>query len=264
LSALIHATAVIHPSTELHPTVRVEPYAVIGKGVKIGANTIIGAHAVIEGLAEIGEDNHIFPGAAIGLEPQDLKYQGGKSWVKIGDRNRIREYVTINRATNEGEATVIGNDNLLMAYAHVAHNCLIENEVIIANSVAIAGHVHIESMATISGVLGIHQFVHIGKMAMVGGMSRITRDVPPYMLVEGNPARVRSLNLVGLKRRGFTSADIKLLKKAFRLLYHEGMSLTKAIEQLDLLSEAESIQYLRNFLQLATSQGRRGLISGKN
>lgn len=263
MSALIHPTAVIHPDAQLHPTVRVAAYAVIGAGVKIGAHTNIGSHVVIEGLTEIGEHNSIFPGAAIGLEPQDLKYKGAASWVKIGDRNRIREYVTINRATEEGEATVIGNDNLLMAYAHVAHNCIIDNEVIIANNVAMAGHVQIESMAVISGVLGIHQFVHIGRLAMVGGMSRISRDVPPYMLVEGNPAKVRSLNLVGLKRRGFTSSDFRQLKKAFRILYNDNLSLLQAIEQLELFSDNENIRYLVNFLKMSVLQGRRGLIPGK-
>lgn len=207
MKTLIHPTAVIHPGAELHPTVQVGPYAVIGEQVKVGAETVIGAHAVLEGLTEIGARNQIFPGATIGLEPQDLKYDGGLSLVKIGDGNRIREYVTINRATRTGEATLIGNGNLLMAYVHVAHNCVIEDSVLISNAVALAGHVHIESRAVIGGVLGIHQFVRIGRLAMVGGMSRIDRDVPPYMLVEGNPARVRSLNLVGLKRAGIAEAE---------------------------------------------------------
>lgn len=263
MSALIHPTAVIDSHAELHPTVRVEPYAVIGNKVKIGANTVVGSHAIIDGLTEIGTDNQIFPGAAIGLEPQDLKYKGANSCVKIGDRNRIREYVTINRATDEGEATVLGNDNLLMAYSHIGHNCLIGNEVIIANSVAIAGHVSIDSMAVISGVLGIHQFVHIGRMAMVGGMSRISRDVPPYMLVEGNPARVRSLNLTGLRRRGFSSSEIRELKKAFSCLYLQKMSLQEAISHEDFKSNNQHIQHLRNFLLESSSQGRRGLILGK-
>jgi UDP-N-acetylglucosamine acyltransferase len=261
LNCLIHPTAAIDPQAELHPTVRVAPYAVIGSGVKIGANTTVGSHAVIEGLTEIGRDNQIFPGAAIGLEPQDLKYKGGASLVKIGDRNRIREYVTINRATETNEATIIGNDNLLMAYSHVGHNCILEDEIIIANSVAIAGHVRIESRAVISGVLGIHQFVRIGRMAMVGGMSRISRDVPPYMLVEGNPARVRSLNLVGLKRKGLSQSEIALLKKAFRLLYREGLSLSKAIEQLDLLKDSLHVDYLKHFLQESLA-GKRGIVRG--
>ena len=263
-SHLIHPTAIVQPEAQLHPTVRVDPYAIIGSQVKIGANTIIGSHAVIDGCTEIGSHNHIFPGAAIGLEPQDLKYKGANSLVKIGNNNQIREYVTINKATEEGEATIIGNDNLLMAYAHVAHNCIIENNVIIANNVAMAGHVCIESQAVISGVLGIHQFVHIGQMAMVGGMSRINRDVPPYMLVEGNPAKVRALNFVGLKRRGLAKEDLRQLKKAFRILYHEGLALENAIARLDLLEQNKPIENLRNFLQLSSADGRRGLIAGKN
>ena len=263
-SHLIHPTAIVQPGAQLHPTVRVDPYAIIGSQFKIGANTIIGCHAVIDGRTEIGSNNQIFPGAAIGLEPQDLKYKGANSLVKIGDNNQIREYVTINKATEEGEATTIGNDNLLMAYSHVAHNCIIENNVIIANNVAMAGHVCIESQAVISGVLGIHQFVHIGQMAMVGGMSRINRDVPPYMLVEGNPAKVRALNFVGLKRRGFSKEDLRQLKKAFRILYHEGLALENAIARLDLLDQNKPIQNLRHFLQLSIADGRRGLISGKN
>ena len=263
MTALIHPTAVINQNAQIHPTVRIDPYAVIGDRVSIDANTVVGSHAIIDGLTTIGKDNQIFPGAAIGLEPQDLKYQGANSAVVIGDRNRIREYVTINRATNEGEATIIGNDNLLMAYSHVGHNCVIDNEVIIANSVAIAGHVQIESMAIISGVLGIHQFVHIGTMAMVGGMSRISRDVPPYMLVEGNPARVRSLNLVGLKRRGIKSEEIRQLKKAFKLLYLQHIPLQEAIAKLNLLSDSKYIQHLRSFVEQSGSSTRRGLIMGK-
>ena len=263
-SHLIHPTAIVQPGAQLHPTVRVDPYAIIGSQVKIGANTIIGSHAVIDGRTEIGSNNQIFPGAAIGLEPQDLKYKGANSLVKIGNNNQIREYVTINKATEEGEATIIGNDNLLMAYSHVAHNCVIENNVIIANNVAMAGHVFIESQAVISGVLGIHQFVHIGQMAMVGGMSRINRDVPPYMLVEGNPPKVRALNFVGLKRRGLSKEELRQLKKAFRILYHEGLALENAIARLDLLDQCQPVQNLRHFLQVSSADGRRGLISGKN
>ena len=262
MTALIHPTAVIGQNAQIHSTAKIEAYAVIGGNVSIGANTVVGSHAILDGSTTIGEDNQIFPGAAIGLEPQDLKYQGAKSQVIIGNRNRIREYVTINRATGEGEATVIGDDNLLMAYSHVGHNCKIDNEVVIANSVAIAGHVHIESMAVISGVLGIHQFVHIGRLAMVGGMSRISRDVPPYMTVEGNPARVRSLNLVGLKRRGVSNEEIKLLKKAFRLLYLQHIPLKDAIAQLDSLPDRH-IRHLRDFIANSSSPDRRGLIMNK-
>lgn len=232
MSTLIHPTAVVHPNAQIHPTVQVGPYAVIGEYVTVGEGTVIGAHAILDGYTRIGQGNRIYPGAAIGLEPQDLKYQGAASLVEIGDRNTIREYVTVNRATAAGEKTIIGNDNLLMAYVHVAHNCILENNIIIANNVAIAGHVEIESRAVIGGMLGIHQFVHIGKMAMLGGMSRIDRDVPPFMLVEGNPSKVRSLNLVGLKRSGLTPAEMGLLKQAFRLLYRSDLKTSEAIAQL--------------------------------
>ncbi|MBO3460538.1 acyl-ACP--UDP-N-acetylglucosamine O-acyltransferase [Aetokthonos hydrillicola Thurmond2011] len=263
MKTLIHPTAVIHPNAELHPTVQVGAYAVIGGQVKVGPETVIGAHVVLEGPLEIGMRNQIFPGAAIGMEPQDLKFVGERSWVKIGDDNLIREYVTINRATGAGEATTIGNGNLLMAYAHVAHNCVIEDFVVIPNSVALAGHVYIESRARLGGVLGVHQFVHIGRMSMVGGMARIDRDVPPYMLVEGNPARVRSLNLVGLKRSGLDPVDLQILKKAFRILYRSDLTFKEALEELETLGDTEELQNLRRFLLLSQMPGRRGCIPGK-
>lgn len=263
MATLIHPTAVIHPGAELHPTVQIGAYAVIGENVKVGPETTIGAHVVIEGPTEIGARNQIFPGAAIGLEPQDLKYIGEMSWVKIGDDNRIREYVTINRATGAGEATLIGNNNLLMAYVHVAHNCVIEDSVVISNAVSMAGHVQIESKAVLGGMVGIHQFVHIGRLSMIGGCSRIIQDVPPYMLVEGNPAHVRSLNQVGLKRAGITTAEMGQFKKAFRTLYRSKQTMNEALEHLDLLLDNEHLQHLRRFLQLSQMEGRRGSISAR-
>jgi UDP-N-acetylglucosamine acyltransferase len=263
MATLIHPTSVIHPGAELHPTVQIGAYAVIGDNVKIGPETTIGAHVVLEGPTEIGARNQIFTGAVIGSEPQDRKYNGAHSWVKIGDDNQIREYVTINRATGAGEATLIGNGNLLMAYVHVAHNCVIEDSVVIANNLAMAGHVHIESHATIGGVVGIHQFVHIGRLAMVGGCSRIDRDVPPFMRVAGNPARVRTLNLVGLKRSGITATEMGLLKKAFRTLYRSEYTLNQALDHLDLLPNDEYLQHLHQFLQLSQMEGRRGSIPGR-
>ena len=263
MKTLIHPTAVINPNAQLHPTVQVGAYAVIGGNVKVGPETTIGAHVVLEGPLEIGARNKIYPGAVIGMEPQDLKYNGEFSWVKIGDNNMIREYVTINRATGTGEETRIGNGNLLMAYVHIGHNCVLDDSVVIANSVALAGHVHIESRARLSGVLGVHQFVHIGTMAMVGGMARIDRDVPPYMLVEGNPSRIRSLNLVGLKRSGMDSTNFQLLKKAFRILYRSQLTFKEALQQLELLGDTPDLVNLRRFLLLSQMSGRRGLIPGK-
>jgi UDP-N-acetylglucosamine acyltransferase len=263
MTPLIHPTAVIHPNAELHPTVQVGAYAVIGEQVKVGPGTTIGHHVILEGWTEIGARNQIYPGAVIGLAPQDLKYQGAVSYVKIGNDNIIREYVTINRATYAEEETRLGDSNLLMAYVHVGHNCIIADQTVIANGVALAGHVTIESMARISGILGIHQFVHIGQLAMVGGMTRVERDVPPFMLVEGNPSRVRSLNSVGLKRAGFSTEDLSILKKAFRVLYRSSERLETRLEQLDLLPDNPHLQHLQQFIQLSTTSKRRGLIPGK-
>lgn len=262
MATLIHPTAVIHPKAELHPTVQVGAYAVIGSQVKVGPETIIGPHVVLDGWTEIGARNHIFVGAAIGMEPQDLKYDGSTALVRIGDGNVIREYVTIHRATFADEATVIGDNNLLMAYVHVGHNCVLEDHIIISNAVSLSGHVYVESKARLSGVLGVHQFVRIGRYSMVGGMSRIERDVPPYTLVEGNPSKVRSLNLVGLKRAGL-APDIPFLKKAFRLMYRSGVPFAQALKELELLSDNEHVQHFYEFLWRSQQPGRRGVIPGR-
>ncbi len=262
MPTLIHPTAVIHPNAQIHPTVQVGAYVVIGDGVTIGAGTVLGAHVVIDGDTQIGEQNQIFTGAVIGSQPQDLKYDGGCNAVRIGNGNQIREYVTINQATHTGEVTQIGDNNLLMAYTHVGHNCVLENHIIIANGVALAGHIHIESHARISGVLGVHQFVRIGQFAMVGGMTRIDRDIPPYMLIEGNPARVRTLNLVGLQRSEQISDDVlKSLKKAFRLLYRSGLTLEQALAAVKHLPDNEHLAHLQQFICVSIA-GQRGLTPG--
>ncbi len=267
-TTLIHPTAVIHTGARLHPTVKVGPYAVIGEQVTIGPDTEIGAHVVIDGQTTIGSRNRIFPGSAIGLEPQDLKYDGAMSRVDIGDHNLIREGVTINRATNAGESTRIGHHNLLMAYSHVAHNCIVEDQVVVANSAALAGHVYVESWARISGLVGVHQFVHIGRFAYIGGLSRIDRDVPPFTMVNGNPARVRGLNQVGLQRAGLAAQhqgeDYRQLKQAYRLVYRSGGSLTDALAKLSQWDDNELVHHFSQFL-LASSQHphRRGFLPGR-
>ena len=267
-TTLIHPSAVIHAGAQIHASATIGPYAVIGEKVTIGANTSIGAHAVIDGYTRIGDRNRIFPHAAIGLEPQDLKYDGSMSLVEIGDDNAVRECVTINRPTRIGEVTRLGNHNLLMAYSHVAHNCEISDRVIIANSVALAGHVEIESHARVSGLVGVHQFVHIGRYAMVGGMSRIERDVPPYTMVEGNPSRVRGLNQVLLSRSGIAKEEdgklYKGLKEAFRILYRSGLTLEAAIAQLSEIKGNHHVEHLTSFLQASVGEkSRRGPVPGK-
>lgn len=265
MTTLIHPTAVVHGGAQIHPTVKIGPYAVIGEQVTIGPGTEIGAHVVIDGDTTIGAQNRIFPGAAIGLESQDLKYDGSMSRVVIGDHNLIREYVTINRATDAGAATLLGSHNLLMAYSHVAHNCVVEDNVIIANSVALAGHVYVEAGARISGLVGVHQFVHIGRLAMIGGLSRIDRDVPPFTLINGNPAYVRGLNQVGLQRAGLTDDPqvYRELKQAYRLAYRSGESFTEAVEKLVQRDGNELVTHFSHFLQAALQPDRRGLTPGR-
>lgn len=263
MQTLIHPTAVIHPEAEVHPTVQVGPYAVIGAGVKVGAETQIGPHVVLAGRTEIGQRNQIFPGAVIGTISQDQKYAGADSGVRIGDDNCIREYVTINCANGPGEVTQIGNGNWLLAYVHVAHDCVIEDQVVITNATSIAGHVWIESKARIGGMVGIHQFVRVGRLAMIGAMARVDRDVPPFMLAEGHPARIRALNQVGLKRSGLDDREMSILKQAFRRIYREDLPLEKALNSLETLEPCESVAHLNRFLNQAQAPGRRGLTPGQ-
>jgi UDP-N-acetylglucosamine acyltransferase len=268
LITLLHPTATIHPDAELHPTVQVGAHAVIGAKVKVGPETVIGPNVVLDGWTEIGARNHIFPGAAIGVEPQDPVTTGANSLVKIGDDNQIREYVTISRSHRADEVTMIGDRNLLMAYIHIAQGCVIENNVVIANAVILGEHVHVESRAFISGIGEVYPFVHIGRLVMVAFMHQITCDIPPYMLVEGQPARVRSLNRVGLKRAGLVAEQegqvIQTLRTAFRLLYRSGLSLDEALEKLDRLPDNEHLLHLKQFLCSSQMEGRRGLTPGRS
>ncbi|MEN9767212.1 acyl-ACP--UDP-N-acetylglucosamine O-acyltransferase [Vulcanococcus sp.] len=258
----IHPTAVVEPGAQIDLGVEIGPYAVIGPEVCIGAGSRIGPHVVLDGRVRMGRGNRIFPGASIGAEPQDLKYNGAPTEVVIGDDNAIRECVTINRATHEGEQTRIGNGNLLMAYSHLGHNCDLGDRIVIANGVAVAGHVVIADRAVIGGVLGIHQFVHIGTMAMVGGMSRIDRDVPPFAIVEGHPGRLRGLNRIGLKRSGLAELDggaqLKQLQQIWSQIYRGDAVLADAlreVRQQTLLPPAET---LVSFLEASIGPGRRG------
>jgi UDP-N-acetylglucosamine acyltransferase len=258
----IHPLAVVDPRAELAEGVVIGPGAVVGPGVRIGANSWIGPHVVLDGRLTIGSSNRIFPGACLGQEPQDLKYRGAPTEVVIGDHNTIRECVTINRATDEGEVTRIGDHNLLMAYCHLGHNCLLGNGIVMSNGIQVAGHVEIEDRAVIGGCLGIHQFVHIGGLAMVGGMTRVDRDVPPYCLVEGHPGRVRGLNRVGLRRRGLDQSnggeELRQLQDIWTLIYRSDLVIAESLRQArqtDLLPAAD---HLCSFLEASISKGRRG------
>jgi UDP-N-acetylglucosamine acyltransferase len=256
--ATIHPTAVVHPRAELADDVQVGAYAVIGPHVQIDSGTIIEAHVIIEANTIIGKNNHIYYGAVLGAPPQDRKFKHERTFLRIGDNNLIREYVTIHRASGEGEETVIGDNNFLMAYVHIGHNCRVGSGVVMANSVGISGHCVIDDGANLGGMTGVHQFTRIGRLAMVGGMSRIVRDVPPFMLVEGNPARVYGINLVGLRRAGIAEEVRAALKTACRLMFYADLNLSQAIERIRAeLPMYPELEHLLQFME-ETRQGRNG------
>jgi UDP-N-acetylglucosamine acyltransferase len=222
----------VHPWARLGAGVKIGPYSVIGEKVELGDGCTVGTNVLIEGDTKIGKDNSFFHGASIGTAPQDLKYRGDATRLEIGDGNTIREFVTVNTATALGDITAIGNRCLFMAYSHVAHNCVIGDEVILANSGTLAGHVCIDDFATIGGLTPVHQFVRVGKYAFVGGGSRLEQDVPPFVKVAGNPSRVYGINSVGLERRGFTAERRLVLKQLFKLLYRSKLNVTQVLEHL--------------------------------
>ena len=230
--AFIHPTAIVDPEAEFGTGVSVGPYSIIEANVMIGDGTEIGSRVTIEGHTTIGKENQIFTGAVIGSITQDKKYKGGVTYLKIGDRNRIREYVTINPGTQDGSETMIGDDNLIMAYAHVAHDCGIGNKTIIANAGTLAGHVVVEDCAVVGGLSGIHQFVRIGYLSIIGGNSKAVQDIPPYMMVDGHPAKAYGLNAVGLERAGIPKEERLLLKRAFKIIFKSRFSTKHAIQSL--------------------------------
>ena len=265
LATSIHSTACVAPSAQLGRAVQVGPGAMIGPHVHVGDGCWIGPNVVLDGHLTLGARNRVFPGACLGLEPQDLKYRGAPTAVLIGDDNTFRECVTVNRATHEGEVTQIGNGNLLMAYSHLAHNTLLGSGIVIANAVQVAGHVVIEDHAVIGGVVGIHQFVRIGSMAMVGGMSRVVRDVPPFCIAEGNPCRVGGLNRVGLKRRGLAGLDsgrqVRDLERIWRDFYRGDKTMIEALQQAEAQPLSPLAEQFVRFMAASLGSRRRGPMS---
>jgi UDP-N-acetylglucosamine acyltransferase len=252
---MIHPTAVIHPKAQLDESVDIGPYAVIGEHVSIGRGTTVGAHTVIEGWTRIGEENRIFPLAAVGGIPQDLKYKGEKTLLIIGDRNTVREFTTLQPGTVTGIAkTVIGNDNLFMAYCHVAHDCIIGNRVIMANGSTLAGHITVEDYVILGGLSAVHQFVRIGESVMLSGGAMVGQDVAPYTIAAGDRARMRGLNLVGLRRRGFTSDTIAILKKAYRLLVFSKLRIADAVARIR--AELPAIPEINHFVEFIETSER--------
>jgi UDP-N-acetylglucosamine acyltransferase len=227
---VIHPTAIIHPNAELHSTVKVGPYAVIDEGVRIGAHCVVGPHAYLSGNTEIGEHNRFFASCVIGEAPQDLKYKGAPTTLRIQDRNVFRESVTVNRATDLGEDTVIGSNNLLMATVHIAHNCCLGNHIIIANGAMLGGHAIVSDRAVISGSCLVHQFVRVGTFSMMQGGSALSKDLPPYTVARGYNG-ICGLNTVGLRRAGFTPAQRLELKQLYRALFRAGIPLKVALAE---------------------------------
>ena len=230
----IHKTAVIHPGAQLSSGVTVGPYSVIEGDVSLGDNVRIGSHCVITGQTTIGRNCKIYTGAVIGSVPQDKKHSADDNvFLNIGENNVIREYVTINPGTVEGGSkTVIGNNNLIMAYAHIAHDCIIGNHCVMANAATLGGHVTLEDNAMIGGLSAVHQFVRLGRLAIIGGCSKVVQDVPPFSTCDGHPAKVVTTNSIGLRRAKIPEESIKKLKKAFKLLFHSGLSKTTALERI--------------------------------
>lgn len=258
MSANIHPTAIIHEGAQLHPSVTVGAYSIIGPHVSIGAGTCVGPHCVIEGHTSIGVDNHIFQFASLGAQPQDKKYAGEPTRLAIGNRNTIREFCTFNTGTSQDAGvTRIGDDNWIMAYVHIAHDCVVGNNTILANNATLAGHVHLGDWVILGGLTGVHQFVKIGAHAMAGFASRVAQDVPPFMMIEGNPLAVRGFNLEGLRRRGFTPERLKAVKQMHRLLYRQGLTLEDAMQAIAALLQempeaTQDIALMQSFLATST------------
>lgn len=246
----VHPTAIVDPKANIGPEVSIGAYALIGPRVTIGARSVIHHHATVEGLTTMGEDNEVFPYAYIGGKTHDLKFSGGEPGLRIGDRNLFREYSTAHLATNDGAETIIGNDNVILAYSHIAHDCVIGDGLIMSSHAALGGHVVIGNRVNIGWGAGVHQFCRIGDLAMVGATSKQVQDVPPYMISDGSPAAVRTFNKVGLERAGHAPEEIGLVHTAFKVFYREGLNRSQAIARLRELHSADHplIQSLLEFM----------------
>ena len=252
-SIIVHRTAVVGAGADLGPGVRVGPYAVIEDEVVLGAGCEVGAHAVIKKWTSLGKRNRVFEHAVLGGEPQDVKFKDERSGLAVGDDNLIREFVTLHRASGEGEVTKVGSRNFFMVGVHVAHNCTVGDDNIFANGAALAGHIMIEDHVFLSNNVGAHQFVRFGRYAMVGGKSKIVQDVLPFFLTDGNPPRVRGLNSVGLKRAGFSEEAMRALKNAYKILFRSARPLESALAEMDQIAD-ENVAHLALFIRAS----RRG------
>lgn len=257
--AIVHSTAIVHEGAQLHESVEVGAYAVIHSNVKIGAGTKVGEHCVIDGHTSIGENNVFYRFCSIGGMPQDKKYANEPTRLEIGNGNTFREFVTVNTGTAQDVGvTRIGDDNWIMAYVHIAHDCQIGSHTILANTVQLAGHIHVGDWAIIGGMSAAHQFIHIGAHSMTGGMSSIRQDIPPFVLGAGQPYKPAGINTEGLKRRGFTPEQIQVLREAYKIIYMRQLSLPEATEEIKKLQQehADSAAHLQLFLDFFVASGR--------
>lgn len=248
---MIHPTALVSSNAEIGSDVEIGPFTIIGDHVTIGSNAVIGPHVTIDPFVEIGQECHIFQFASIGALPQAIKFQGEETYVKIGRKTIVREFATINRGTGFGGGiTEVGEENLLMAYTHIAHDCKTGRGVILANNATLAGHITIEDYATVGGLTALHQFVRVGKHAYIGGKSAVVKDVPPFVIAAGDRAKLHGLNRVGLKRHGFSTDTIAMLKKTYRLIFRIGLTLNEAIERVRAeVDRTPEVDYLLDFIK---------------
>ena len=251
---MVHPTAIIHPGARLGTDCVIGPYCVIGEHVSLGDGCRLHSHVVIDGHTHLGARNEMFPFATIGTQTQDLKWRGGVSHLEIGDHNTFREHVTVNCATAEGAATRIGSHNHILAYAHVAHDCTLGNHIVMANVATLAGHIHVDEFAVIGGLAAVHQFCRIGRMSIIGGCSKVVQDVPPFMLVDGNPAETRTINKVGLERNGVPEEVQNALKAAYKILFRDGLTVSNALARIE--SEVPSSAELVHLLQFVRTSER--------
>ncbi|HWI57942.1 MAG TPA: acyl-ACP--UDP-N-acetylglucosamine O-acyltransferase [Bacillota bacterium] len=247
---MIHPTAIVHPKAQLGAECEIGPYCVIGEQVVLGERCRLHSHVVIDGHTRLGQGNEIFPFASIGLKTQDLKWKGGFTRTEIGDGNTFREYVTINSATGDGEVTTVGSHNHILAYCHIAHNVTMGNHVIMSNVGTLAGHVTVEDHAVVGGLAAIHQFCRIGKMSIIGGCSKVVQDVPPFMLVDGNPAETRTINKIGMERQGVPEEAQAALRQAYKILFREGLTIPNALIRIEQeLPPVPEVKHLVNFVR---------------
>ena len=251
---LIHPSAVIHPKAQIGAKCEIGPYCVIGENVALGDECKLHSHVVIDGHTVLGKRNEIFPFASIGLKTQDLKWKGGITRTQIGDDNTFREYVTIHSATSDGEATVVGSKNHILAYCHLAHNVVLGSNIIMSNVATLAGHVTVEDHAVIGGLAAIHQFCRIGRMSIIGGCSKVVQDVPPFMLADGNPAETRTVNKVGLERNKISEEAQTALRQAFKILIREGLTISNALARIE--AEVPKLPEILHLIQFVRTSSR--------